>query len=158
MHHGIGSAKWRVRLWAYAPLVLWIGVIFLMSSSQGSMSETSRIIGPLLQFFFPDMPEGTRLLIHGYVRKSAHFIEYAVLAFFALRALSMSASVVLRRWRYALALLLVILIAAIDEVNQSFDSSRTGAITDVMIDTTGGVAMMVFLWLIKRPRMSEPPA
>lgn len=118
------------------------------------MSETSRIIGPLLQFFFPEMPVETRQIIHGFVRKLAHFTEYAILAFLAMRALSMSATGFLQRWRYVLAFVFVALVASIDEFNQSFEASRTGAVGDVLLDISGGASMIVFLWLIKRPRLS----
>lgn len=116
------------------------------------MTETSRIIGPLLQFFFPDMPYETRQIIHGYVRKAAHFAEYAILAFLALRALSMSASGFLQKWRYILAILFVVAIASIDEFNQSFEASRTGALSDVLLDISGGAAMILLLWLLRWPR------
>ncbi len=140
-------------LWTYAPIVLWLVVIFFLSSSAGAMSETSRIIGPLLQFFFPDMPFETRAVIHGYVRKIAHFTEYAILAFLAVRALSMSATKFLQRWRYVFAIIFVALIASIDEFNQSFEVSRTGAVGDVMLDIAGGATMILLLWLIGRPRL-----
>ena len=151
-------SNWRVRLWAYAPVLFWIGVIFLLSSPEGSFSQTSRIIGPLLHFFFPNLPEETQALIHGYVRKAAHFTEYAVLAFLAVRACTLSFSAFLKKWRYILPILLVVAIASLDEFNQSFESSRTSSIWDVLLDISGGLAMVVFLWLIKRPKMLEPPA
>ena len=44
--------KWREAVTVYAPLFLWIGVIFYFSSGQGSMAETSRFIRPLLEFLF----------------------------------------------------------------------------------------------------------
>lgn len=144
--------SWRVRLWAYAPLVLWLGVIFYLSSPEGAFSNTSRIIGPLLDFFFPDMPEATRLIIHGYVRKAAHFSEYAVLAFLAARACVISASEFLSRVRYLLPLALVIVVAVADEFNQSFEASRTASVFDVVIDVAGGAVMMTLLWLTGRPR------
>ncbi|MFN0139708.1 MAG: VanZ family protein [Pyrinomonadaceae bacterium] len=146
------KTNWRVGLMAYAPIVLWMAVIFFFSSSAGAMTETSRIIGPLLQFFFPDMPYETRQIIHGFVRKLAHFIEYAILAFLAVRALSLSAPVFVRRWRYLMALVFVGVIASIDEFNQSFEATRTGAIGDVLLDIAGGAAMISLLWLVKRPR------
>jgi VanZ family protein len=147
------SQEWRGRLAAYAPVLLWIGVIFLLSSPEGSFAQTSRIIGPLLHFFFPNMPEETQALIHAYIRKTAHFTEYAVLAFLAARACSLSASQFLKAWRYLLPLLLVIAIGSLDEFNQSFEPSRTSSVWDVLLDISGGVAMLVFLWLIKRPRI-----
>lgn len=139
-------------LLAYAPIVLWLVVIFFLSSPAGAMSETSRIVGPLLQFFFPDMPYETRAVVHGYVRKTAHFTEYAALAFFSLRALSMSAPGFLQKWRYIFAILFVAAVASIDEFNQSFEASRTGALSDVLIDISGGAAMILLLWLLKWPR------
>ncbi|MGB7201164.1 MAG: VanZ family protein [Pyrinomonadaceae bacterium] len=146
------KTNWRAGLWAYAPIVLWLVVIFFLSSPAGAMTETSRIIGPLLEFFFPEMPFETRQIIHGFVRKAAHFTEYAILAFLAVRALSMSASGFLQKWRYILAILFVVAVASIDEFNQSFEASRTGALTDVLLDISGGVAMILLLWLLKWPR------
>lgn len=143
---------WRVRLWAYAPLILWLGVIFYLSSPEGAFTNTSRIIGPLLQFFFPDMSEAARMTIHGYVRKAAHFTEYAVLAFLAARACVMSASPFLWRFRYLLPLMLVAVVAAADETNQSFLASRTASVYDVFIDIAGGAVMTILMWLTGRPR------
>lgn len=140
---------------AYAPIVLWLVVIFFLSSPAGAMTETSRIIGPLLQFFFPDMPYETRQIIHGYVRKIAHFTEYSILAFLAVRALSMSAPGFLQKWRYILAIVFVAFIASLDEFNQSYEATRTGAFSDVILDISGGVAMLIFLWLIKQPKTRQ---
>lgn len=142
-----GGNGWRGRLWAYAPVFLWIGVIFLLSSPHGSLSETSRIIGPLLSLFFPEMPDATRQIVHGYVRKAAHFTEYAVLAFLAVRACMVTASLV--RWRYLLALSLVILVAFLDEFHQSFYSSRSGSMWDVALDISGGLFALGLIWLVK---------
>jgi VanZ family protein len=150
--------KRRVWLWAYAPLVLWLGVIFYLSSPEGAFSNTSRIIGPLLQFFFPDMPEATRMIIHGYVRKAAHFTEYAVFAFLGIRALTMSSSSFLRSYRYLLPLVLVAVVAMLDEYNQSFLASRTSSVYDVLIDIAGGTVMTALLWVSGRPRDTSDDA
>jgi len=145
----------RGRIIRYAPLLLWLGVIFFLSSPEGSFAQTSRIIGPLLNFFFPNMPEATKLLVHGYVRKTAHFTEYAVLAFLAVRAFSGSTSFMLQKWRYILPLILVAVVASLDEFNQSFEASRTSSVWDVMLDISGGLAMIAFLWAITRPRVID---
>ncbi|MEQ1923475.1 MAG: VanZ family protein [Pyrinomonadaceae bacterium] len=144
----------RVLLLQYAPVVFWIAVIFYLSSDQGSMSQTSRFIRPLLEFLFPAAPEQTLIIYHSYIRKAAHFTEYAVLAFLAVRALSIPATVRLHKWRFILPLLLVVAVAAIDEFHQSFEASRTGSILDVMLDISGGVVMIVLLRLMRRPRLS----
>jgi VanZ family protein len=145
------SLGWRAGVWAYAPLLLWIGVIFYLSSDQGSMSQTSRFLRPLLELLFPAAPEETLQLYHSYIRKFAHFTVYAILGFLALRAFAMSSSQVLQRSRYLLSLGVVVLIATIDEVNQGFSAARTGSGWDVLLDISGGIVMITALWLLGRP-------
>jgi VanZ family protein len=146
---GMEETRWRGGLMAYVPLFLWIGVIFFLSSGQGSMSETSRIIRPILEFLFPTVSEETLQIYHGYVRKFAHFTEYAVLAFLAVRAFSHSSKYFLRRYRFVFAFGLVLVIASIDEFNQSFEASRTGSALDVLLDISGGITMLAALWIAK---------
>ncbi|MEO6656075.1 MAG: VanZ family protein [Pyrinomonadaceae bacterium] len=137
---------------AYAPIFLWIGVIFFLSSNNGSMAETSRFVGPILKFLFPNISEDTLRIVHGLVRKTAHFTEYAILAFFIIRALSASSVPALRRFRYLLPLIVVAVIAAADEFNQSFEPSRTASAWDSGLDILGGLVMTCVLWMIRRPR------
>lgn len=144
------SSRRRRRVSRYAPFLLWIGVIFFLSSPEASFDETSRIIGPLLQFFFPGFSEETRQIIHGYIRKCAHFTEYAILAFLAFRAFSMSSVALFRRSRYFFPLIAVLIIASMDEFNQSFEASRTASVWDVLLDLSGGLAMMLFLFALHR--------
>jgi len=138
------KAKRRERFFRYAPLFLWIGVIFLASTTQASMSNTSRFIRPLLMFLFPDAPEETLIVYHNFIRKAAHFTEYAALAFFAARAFSTSSVKFLQKFWFVFAFVLVILVALIDETNQSFNSARTGSIYDVLLDCSGGLTMILF--------------
>lgn len=151
-------SKWRGRLIRYAPLLIWIGVIFYLSSDHASMSETSSFIRPLLHFLFPTAPEETLRIYHGYIRKGAHFAEYAVLAFFGVRAFSRSASVGIRKYRYILSIVLVAAVACSDELNQSFEVSRTGSPYDVLLDISGGAAMILFLSISKwqKPAQQKP--
>lgn len=141
--------KRRERFLRYAPLFLWVGVIFFLSSSQGAMSNTSRFIRPLLEFIFPNAPEETLVTYHGYIREFAHFAEYAILAFWASRAFSDSGKNFLRRFWHLLALLLVLLVSSIDETNQSFNASRTGSVGDVLLNFSGGVFMTLLFYAIK---------
>ncbi len=120
------------------------------------MAETSRFIGPLLRYLFPDIAPETLVLVHKGVRKSAHIVEYAILAFLAVRALSISAGSALCGWRYVIPLSLVALIASLDEYNQSLDVRRTGTFDDTLLDIASGSAMLAFLWMIKRPRIKTP--
>lgn len=144
------ESKRRERFFRYAPLILWIGVIFILSSGQGSLKETSRFIRPLLEFIFPAASEETLLIYQGFVRKLAHFAEYAALAFWAARAFWNSSVEFLWKFWHFVSFALVLLIAAIDEYNQSFNSLRTGSIYDILIDLSGGLAMILLLTLFKK--------
>jgi VanZ family protein len=135
---GSWNSERRMWLTAYAPLVVWIGVILFLGSGQGSMTRTSIIVRPLLEFLFPLADEATLQIYHGYIRKMAHLFEYAVLAFLALRAF---------RSRYVYAIVVVIVIASLDECLQSFNASRTSSIYDVFIDISGGLLVM-FTWFL----------
>ncbi len=135
---------WRGRTYRYAPLILWIGLVLFLSTNQASMSNTSRFIQPLLEFLFPNAPEEIIITYHGYIRKLAHLTEYAILAFWASRAFSSGSSVkFLRRFWFAFAFVLVLLVASIDETNQSYIVSRTGSIYDVLLDASGGLIMII---------------
>jgi VanZ family protein len=128
----------RVWLWSYAPLFIWIGVIFFLSSNFGSSAHTSLIIEPLLKFFFPDISKASLEFAHACVRKTAHFTEYGILALLGIRAL-FTATGMLFRFRWVLPVLVVTAVASLDEFNQSFEPSRTSSVWDVMLDISGGV-------------------
>jgi VanZ family protein len=139
------TIRWRERALRYAPLILWIGVIFLLSSGNASMSKTSLVIRPLLEFLFPGAPEETLIAYHAFIRKCAHFTEYGILAFWALRAFKSSSVQILQKYQFVWALLAVALVAVIDETNQSFNPARTGSPWDVLLDVSGGLAMLLFI-------------
>ena len=136
-------------LWSFAPLFLWISVIFYLSSSSGSMTETSRFVRPLLTFLFPSATEDVLLNYHFYIRKLAHITEYAVLGFLAVRAFPGTTSA------FAIASLTVVLVAAADEFNQSFQSSRTSSAGDVLLDCFGGM-LAICLYFATRWYFAKP--
>jgi VanZ family protein len=142
--------EWRGRFWRYAPLIFWIIVIFIASSSTGSMSNTTRIIRPLLEFLFPNISEIQLTAIHGYTRKAAHLAFYFVLGALAARAFSTSLKDLLRQNWLVVSFALVIGVASLDEWNQSYLASRTGSIKDVLIDVCGGsIAFLIWFLMIK---------
>ncbi len=143
------SNKWRGRIIRYAPLVLWISVIFIASSTAGASKNTSIIIRPLLEWLFPAATSANLDIYHGYIRKCAHFTEYGVLAFLASRAFWNSSVQVLRRFWFVLSFLTVFSIASIDEYNQSFNVLRTGSFYDTLLDASGGLTIILLLVLYK---------
>lgn len=135
----------------YAPLLLWIGVIFFLSSGSGSMEQTSRFIRPLLEFLFPSAAESTLQLYHSYIRKSAHFTEYAILGVLAARmfiTLNFPKSPLI-------SFALCAAVAGLDEFNQSFSQTRTGSPYDVLIDCLGAAFGIGLVWYINRRRSTH---
>jgi VanZ family protein len=107
------------RLNAWAPVVLWAGVIFALSAIPSLSSGL-----------------GTWDLV---LRKLAHLSEYAILGALLWRALR----------REPAALLLGSAYAVTDEVHQAFVSGRQGSPVDWAIDTVGvaaGVLLAARLW------------
>ncbi len=147
--------KLRGRLFRYIPLVLWVGVILFASTSYGAMSNTSRVIRPLLHFLFPTASEETITIYHGFLRKLAHLTEYSILAFWASRAFWNSTKPLLQKYWYAFSFLTVVLVASVDEYNQSFDTLRTGTPYDVLLDALGGAVMIGILLVFKRSQSSS---
>jgi VanZ family protein len=148
----INVDNWRGRVRAYAPLVIWIGVIFLFSSPAGASAETSRFIQPMIQFFFPNASPDTFQTIHLIIRKTAHLTEYGILSFLAVRAFRLSGFA----WKsFVLALVVVLVVAALDEFNQSFEPSRTSAVSDVFLDLSGGSIVAFCLYLFGRMRRKQ---
>src|ERR1041384_8051342 len=78
------------RLWRYGPLLAWTAFVLFASTANFSASNTSRIIRPLLLWLFPDIAESSIQQVHFFVRKTAHFTEYAILALLTARALRTS--------------------------------------------------------------------
>jgi VanZ family protein len=141
--------NWRGRIIRYAPLIFWIGVILFASSTAGASKNTSIIIRPLLEWIFSTASPETITTYHNYIRKSAHFTEYAILAFFASRAFWNSSVQILRRFWFVLAFLIVFAVASIDEYNQSFNVLRTGSFYDTLLDSAGGLTMILMLYLFR---------
>jgi VanZ family protein len=150
MNENFQKFKLSGRFFRYAPLILWIGVILFVSTSFGAMSNTSRVIRPLLYFLFPLASEETITIYHGFIRKLAHLTEYSILAFWASRAFWSSTKILLQKYWYLFSFLTVLLIASIDEYNQSFDSLRTGTIYDVLLDALGSAMMISILFVYKK--------
>ena len=132
-----------------------MALIFSASGDSHSYEHSSRLIEPLLHWLFPQMPQTQMDAIVYFARKCAHLTEYSVLALLLWRAVRKPIKTNSRPWIWRearLALLLVALYAASDEFHQLFVSSRDAAVHDVLIDTAGGAASLLALWIIGRWR------
>ena len=129
----------------YFPLVAWLLFISFASSDNFNAGNTSRIIGPLILWLFPNTRIETLGIVHLITRKLAHFTEYAILGFFAARAFRTSPRPsVANRW-FLISLAVVVVYALLDEYHQTFVPSRTGTIYDSLIDIAGGLTALLLI-------------
>jgi VanZ family protein len=137
-----------------------MALIFSGSSDAKSYQHSSMFVEPILRWLFPHLSPSHVGEIHHLVRKFAHLTEYAVLALLLWHAIRRTNEKNPRprgagRWNWPdarLALLLVMLYAATDEFHQSFVPGRTSLASDVLIDTVGGAAGLLALWIFGRWR------
>jgi VanZ family protein len=139
--------------WLYLPLIAWISGIFFFSSSKGSMSRTSIYFAPLLNFLFPRDAAREFEKHHFVFRKLCHFAGYAVLALLASIVFYNSSFVVAAKFWHACAFALVLVVASIDEIKQSFYPERVGSLADVVLDCAGGLTMIFLFWIFAANRL-----
>ncbi len=111
-----------VRLWL--PVVIWMGVIFL-GSSIGNVPKTGGVA------------------VDAIVHRTAHVIEFAILGWLLLRAIS--AGCPISRREMMIALIVIAVYGASDEFHQRFTPGRSSELSAVLFDTAGGLIGM-WLW------------
>ena len=134
----------------------WIALITILSGEGFSEDSTSRFIGPLLDWLFPDASPEAIGTLHDAVRKTAHAVEYATLAILACRAIQSSVPSG-PRGHAVLAMTLVLAMAAADETHQSMLPGRDGTLWDAALDGLGGATGvgLFFAYRTRRIRKAE---
>jgi VanZ family protein len=133
----------------WMPVIAWMLVIFAASTDLGSAEHTSRFLIPFLHWVNPLISIEAIAKIQFLIRKAAHLTEYAVLAILLLRAVRSG-----MRRAFRKQALLVFGIASVyamtDEFHQTFNSSRSATIHDVMIDCCGVLIGLGIYWAARR--------
>ena len=136
-----------------------MAVIFFASTGEFSAANTNLLIKPVLRWFFPHLSNEQVAAVHFFIRKCAHFTEYAILGWLVARAFIASTHGSLRRHWLADGIVFIGLYALSDEFHQSFVASRTASIYDSMIDMSGGVVALIlvafFRWRRKRKEVQS---
>ncbi len=160
-------------------MVFWLGVIRAESTDAASSANTGTLLYKVISTLAPHVEPSFVELLNAVLRKTGHFLGYAILSALVLLALRNTnrdrLRDVLRRpwgiyrrdyWRAEWALLgilLTVVTAAFDEIHQTFIPSRTGRWQDVVLDSCGAVVIQVFLYLwsarrLRQRRVAEPQA
>jgi VanZ family protein len=122
------------------PLVLWLSLIFAMSTDTGSAARTQPLVHSVLRKYLPSLaaqltPSQLERVDFN-IRKTSHVMEYLILALLAYRAIRADHPR-FRSRHVVFTMLLGILYAASDEWHQSFIPSRWGVAADVVYDSFG---------------------
>ena len=138
------------RLRYATPMLLWMLIIFSLSTDVSSAEKTRPAIGGLVRQLFPGLAQRLSLAmlerIDWNVRKAAHVSEYALLAILAYRAVT-AGDPTFRNRNVILPFVISVLYAASDEYHQSFYASRGAKAADVTFDTFGvTLGLLLCLW------------
>jgi VanZ family protein len=128
----------------WLPVLLWMGLIFWMSTGMFSASNTFNVLQRILRSIDPAISSSTVRLINNSIRKAGHVTEYFISGMLVFRAFR-AGSTEPRMLRCAmLSIVFIVLFAASDEYHQSFVASRTASFLDVCIDTGGGLLAICY--------------
>lgn len=123
-------------------LIVWLGVIFVMSSFNASLSSNqSNFVVRLIHDIIPSID--IEILKLG-VRKVAHFTEYFILGILLYKTLFLY-----KKQVYS-AIPLGVIYAISDEIHQYFVPGRVADIMDVLIDSMGLLVGIVIIKYFKR--------
>jgi VanZ family protein len=132
----------------WLPPLIWM--LFISPTNDAlTVSSTSHIIVPLLKWLFPNADPVTIDSFHILVRKSIHFLEYALLAFLLFRAFRGKNKDWQMRW-ILYAGIITIGYSSLDEFFQTLIPSRTGELSDWMIDVAGAVFALCIITAMKK--------
>ena len=138
------KAEDRSRPLHWLAFALWTAVLLLASTDLGAANITGSRLHWLITTILGYPLSAERFaVLHFFVRKTAHFVGYGIegaLAYIALRG------------QIVKALLITLLVAAIDETNQSRNPRRTGSPYDAALDLTGAAVAVAILRWRRAPR------
>jgi VanZ family protein len=137
-------------------------VIRLESTDYASSTNTFGIAYRILSAIFGRIDPQVVLTTNSVLRKSGHFVGYAILSLLVFLALKYThhdrlKPMLQRRWGSCLrdswqldwakiAVLFTLVTASFDEIHQATLASRTGTWHDVTLDTAGAVLMQLLLY------------
>ena len=124
-------------------------MIIIESTAEFGADHTSGPLRWVWEQLFGPVTEARWELLHHYIRKMGHFAGYGTMGILWLRAWWMSlprAAFVLDAF---LALLGTAAVASLDELHQSFLPNRTGLPSDVLLDCSGAVVLLLVFFSVR---------
>jgi len=122
-------------------LIIWVVGIFIMSNQPANISDyQSGGIIQMLSNIGIDMNNIFGEFANFVVRKCAHFLEYMILALLSFNVLNLYFNM---KRVVIITIIFVFAYACSDEIHQLFVMGREGSIRDVIIDTLGGITLVL---------------
>lgn len=152
MSNNSHAARRGIGYWVYAwlPVLIGISAICIETTTDFGSDHTSAPLRWLWEHLFGPVSAQAWNLIHHYIRKTGHFVGYGLIGLAWLHAWWMTFA----RWRFLhcswMALTFTALMAAADELHQSFEPNRTGMFRDVVLDCCGALVLQMLAWLALR--------
>lgn len=159
-------AGWIASVWL--PVGFMLLMIWRESTDGFSSAHTGTFLRPLAESLFGQFSDTHWETVHHVLRKTGHFLGYGTLGVTWLRAWLLTWQMPLRRvsaaqwWRMAwqMAICCTAAVAAIDELHQTWIPSRTGLVTDVLLDSIGALVCtgIITAATAYRPSNASQPA
>ena len=135
-------------------MILWAGAIFNFSTDTFSSERTQDVVVGILRFLLPHVREQTLLMLHDFLRKCGHLVEYFIFGLLLFRAIRAPRQG--WQWHWALlAILIAAFYASSDEIHQIFVPSRGASIWDALLDTGGAGVAQLAAWIANRDANSK---
>ena len=123
----------------WAPVAIWMALIFTFSTDWFAAPNTSSFFGPVLSWLIPGLANEKIQIIHAALRKLGHWTEYFILATFLAAACQTQWPKQTRQSRFTASVIIATLYAISDEWHQSFVPNRSASAIDVTIDACGAI-------------------
>ena len=136
-------------------MLLGICVIAIESTAYFGSDHTTGPLRWLWEHMFGTVSDDRWDLFHHLIRKTGHFVGYGTMCLLWLRAWWLSLPRAGFLLDATLALLGTAAVASADEFHQSFVPNRTGVPSDVLLDCTGAVVLLLIAYLCIRLRWPE---
>jgi VanZ family protein len=140
IHRSRSLGYWLSAWW---PVILAICVIVIESTAAFGADHTSGPFRWIWEHLFGRVSNARWALIHHDLRKTGHFLGYGTMGLLWLRAWWMTLPKAAFLLDAALALLGTAAVASLDEYHQSFLPNRTGIPSDVLLDCSGAVVLLL---------------
>ena len=134
----------------WVPVAIMLAAMFYFSTDRLSNDNTETVVGRLLMWLAAHASEQVIAAVNYMVRKSAHFIEYAILGALLFRAFRADDPA---RWRFkwaAYTLIAAASWAALDEFHQTFTRTRSGSAFDSLLDSSGVIFVLLVISFYNR--------